>query len=202
MSLISGFIVIENLLQYYSITAQIVSSQSGILTGSISVPSKENLRFLCDYINMDTEKSKQNLLEQIKTLLINARTHAIRAVNTTMVRTYFEIGRLIVENEQEGKERAKYGGETLRNLSKGLTKEFGKGFSVQNLDRMRVFYKTYSIFSTVSRKFKKGQTLSVQFEQPEKSSTVSRISEKTKITEVSERSQTLSGKSTSYQTSA
>ena len=70
-----------------------------------------------------------------------------------MVYTYYNIGRLIVENEQNGKEKAKYGKETLKKLSKELTSEFGKGFSVQNLDRMRVFYKIYSKSSTVSRKF-------------------------------------------------
>lgn len=74
-------------------------------------------------------------------------------VNTTMVRTYFEIGRIIVENEQNGKSRAEYGKETLKNLSERLTKDFGKGFSVENLDRMRFFYRTYSNSSTVLTNF-------------------------------------------------
>ena len=70
-----------------------------------------------------------------------------------MVRTYFEIGRIIVENEQNGKSRAEYGKETLKNLSERLTKDFGKGFSVENLDRMRFFYRTYSNSSTVLTNF-------------------------------------------------
>ena len=57
-----------------------------------------------------------------------------------MVLTYFEIGRKIVEEEQGGKERAEYGKELLKDLSKALTNEFGKGFSVYNLERMRNFY--------------------------------------------------------------
>ena len=61
-----------------------------------------------------------------------------------MVYTYYEIGRMIVEDEQKGKERAEYGKQVLKELSKKLTIEFGKGFSVENLDRMRFFYKTYS----------------------------------------------------------
>ena len=61
-----------------------------------------------------------------------------------MVYTYFEIGRIIFENEQKGKERAEYGKETLKELSAKLNKEFGKGFSEDNLSRMRKFYYVYS----------------------------------------------------------
>ncbi len=61
-----------------------------------------------------------------------------------MVHTYFEIGRMIVDDEQEGKERAEYGKGILKDLSQRLTQQFGKGFSVENLDRMRFFFKVYS----------------------------------------------------------
>lgn len=67
-----------------------------------------------------------------------------------MVLTYFEIGRLIVEDEQKGKERAEYGKSTLNELSQRLTKEFGKGFSVRNLEQMRKFYVVYSKSQTLS----------------------------------------------------
>ena len=90
------------------------------------------------------------LFSQVVLLLQNARQQVLRTVNSTMVYTYFEIGRMIVEEEQNGKERAEYGKQILKGLSEDLTKEFGKGFSVENLDRMRKFYKTYSISSTVS----------------------------------------------------
>jgi len=80
---------------------------------------------------------------QIVNLLQSARQQVLRVVNKTMVITYFEIGRMIVEEEQNGKERADYGKSILKELSKVLTKEFGKGFSVYNLERMRKFYFTY-----------------------------------------------------------
>ena len=75
-------------------------------------------------------------------------------VNSAMVHTYFEIGRMIVENEQNGEARASYGKGLLKELSHRLTARFGKGFSVDNLENMRRFYLTYSspISETLSRK--------------------------------------------------
>jgi hypothetical protein len=61
-----------------------------------------------------------------------------------MVLSYFEIGRLMVEEEQNGSELADYGKTTLKTLSEKLPYEFGKGFSVDNLENMRKFYLTYS----------------------------------------------------------
>ena len=69
-----------------------------------------------------------------------------------MVYTYFQIGQIIIENEQGGKERAKYGKGILKALSKRLSKAFGKGFSTDNLENMRRFYLTYSKSETLSRK--------------------------------------------------
>ena len=68
--------------------------------------------------------------------------------------TYFEIGRLIVEEEQNGKSKAEYGQNLIRELTKKLTTEFGKGFSTTNLKQMRTFYLTYSKGQTVSDEFK------------------------------------------------
>ena len=98
-------------------------------------------------------KTLQNkeLFQQVVDLLQNARQQVLRTVNSTMVYTYFEIGRIIVEEEQNGKERAEYGKQLLKGLSEELTNEFGKGFSVENLDRMRKFYRTYSISSSLTR---------------------------------------------------
>jgi len=97
--------------------------------------------------------------------LQNARQQVLRTVNQTMTITYFEIGRMIVEEEQSGKDRAEYGKQILKGLSEQLISEFGKGFSVENLDRMRKFYQTYSISSTLSTIFniQKTQTLSAEF---------------------------------------
>ncbi|MFE3848790.1 PDDEXK nuclease domain-containing protein [Flavobacterium sp. LB3P45] len=92
------------------------------------------------------------LFAQVVALLQNARQQVLRTVNSTMVYTYFEIGRMTVEEEQNGKERAKYGKQLLKGLSEKLTIKFGKGFSVENLDRMRKFYKTYSISSSLITK--------------------------------------------------
>lgn len=86
----------------------------------------------------------QQLLQNISALLDNARKRVAVAVNQTMVLTYYEIGRMIVEDEQNGENRAEYGKSILKDLSLHLTERFGKGFSVENLDRMRFFYKTYS----------------------------------------------------------
>ncbi len=93
----------------------------------------------------------RDFYSQIVKLLQSARQSVVSTVNQTMVFTYFEIGRMIVEEEQEGQERAGYGKQLLKGLSGVLTKKFGKGFSVQNLERMRGFYLTYRKSSTVSR---------------------------------------------------
>ncbi|GGK71752.1 YhcG family protein [Rufibacter glacialis] len=86
-----------------------------------------------------------DLFEKVALLISDARRKVVATVNLTMVHTYFEIGRMIVEEEQQGKERAAYGKAVLKELSVQLSREFGKGFSVENLDRMRFFYKTYSL---------------------------------------------------------
>ena len=93
----------------------------------------------------------QQLYAQIVQLLQAARQNIVRSVNQTMVYTYYEIGRMIVEDEQQGKERAGYGKKVLKELSKQLNLEFGKGFSVDNLQNMRQFFLTYSIYETASR---------------------------------------------------
>ncbi|WP_228780251.1 DUF1016 N-terminal domain-containing protein [Aquiflexum lacus] len=88
---------------------------------------------------------------QIIDLLKAARQNVVQVVNQTMVVTYYEIGRMIVEEEQNGKERADYGRELLKGLSATLTKEFGRGYSVDNLENMRRFYLTYKKSETLSR---------------------------------------------------
>lgn len=100
---------------------------------------------------MTNKPSNTKLFSQIVDLLQSARNKVIRTVNQTMVITYFEIGRMIVEEEQDGKERADYGKQILKELSDVLTKEFGKGFSVDNLENMRRFYVVYGKSETLSR---------------------------------------------------
>jgi len=93
---------------------------------------------------------QNNFFHQIVSLLQEARLQVVKAVNHTMVYTYFNIGKMIVEEEQNGKERAEYGKQLLKGLSQRLTEEFGKGFSVVNLENMRKFYNSYSIYETMS----------------------------------------------------
>jgi predicted nuclease of restriction endonuclease-like (RecB) superfamily len=93
---------------------------------------------------MPDDVTSNDLYSKISELIKNARYKTIKAVNQTMVNTYYKIGMIIVEDEQEGKKRAEYGKHTLKKLSNRLTDEFGKGFSVQNLENMRKFYLLYS----------------------------------------------------------
>ena len=78
------------------------------------------------------------LLEQIRSLVQSARKTAATAINSVQVITSFEIGRMIIEHEQQGVQRAKYGQRVLKTLSDRLTAEFGRGFSRSNLQNMRV----------------------------------------------------------------
>ena len=94
---------------------------------------------------MELSKSNSQLFKKISGLLSEARKFVAKSVNQTIVLTYFEIGRLIVEDEQQGKERAEYGKAILKELSEKLSKEFGKGYSVYNLERMRKFYLAYKL---------------------------------------------------------
>lgn len=100
-----------------------------------------------------TQISDNSLYNKIASILEESRKFVATTVNTAMVQTYFEIGRLIVEEEQHGNVRAEYGKETLKNLSIKLTANYGKGFSVTNLKQMRDFYLTYQIRQTVSDQF-------------------------------------------------
>ena len=128
----------------------------------------------------------RDFLQGVSDVLAKARKNAKTAVNLSMVYAYFEIGRMIIEEEQHGANRAAYGSQLLKELAAYLTKNFGKGFSVGNLKNIRQFYKVYSedqigetVFSqfgnlpavSTGRKFyhtyandQIGQTLSDQFE--------------------------------------
>jgi len=83
------------------------------------------------------------ITQEIRQILNNARSNAYKAINSAMVIAYWHIGKLIVEKEQFGNVKAKYGEFLLKELSKNLTKEFGKGFSYSNLRNFRQFYLTY-----------------------------------------------------------
>jgi len=85
-----------------------------------------------------------DFLRSVSDVLSQARKNAKTAVNISMVYAYYEIGRMIVEEEQQGENRAAYGKQLLKELSAYLTENCGKGFSVGNLKNIRQFYKVYS----------------------------------------------------------
>lgn len=88
-------------------------------------------------------------LEEIRLILTTARSKAYSAVNTAMVNAYWEIGKRIVEEEQQGNTRADYGKGLLKGLAKELKAEFGKGFDERELRRIRQFYLTFPIRDTL-----------------------------------------------------
>ncbi len=93
-----------------------------------------------------------SMILEIRELLETTRKNVAQQVNTQMLTTYWNIGRIIVEYEQQNQLRAEYGKQTIRELSKELTREFGKGFSRSNLQNMRAFYLAYEKCQTVSGK--------------------------------------------------
>jgi len=112
------------------------------------------------------------LVSDLVELLAAARSAAVRAVNAVMTATYWEIGRRVVEHEQGGAKRAGYGEELLARLAEDLTRRFGRGFSLANLERMRLFYLVYGdtrISATLSRESspeQKSVTRSRDFNHP------------------------------------
>jgi len=92
------------------------------------------------------------IIQEIRNLLIISREALQHSVNSAMVQTYWHIGRVIVEDEQNGNSRAKYGKKQLELISDSLTLEFGKGFEVSNLRKMRQFYQVFPIQDSVSLK--------------------------------------------------
>lgn len=95
------------------------------------------------------ELAENVLLNAIKEIIVQSRLRVFRMANSALLESYWHIGKLIVENEQQGKHRADYGKATLKVLSKQLTLEFGKGFDERNLNNMRAFYNAFQIWYAV-----------------------------------------------------
>ena len=96
------------------------------------------------------ELINKNLVEQIKSLLESSRQKIAVEVNTTLLQTYWQIGKIIVEDEALHIGDVEYEKQSLRQLSKVLTTDFGKGFSRSNLSNMRQFYLTHKDVQTAS----------------------------------------------------
>lgn len=94
----------------------------------------------------------QEMIAEIREILLNARTNVAQQVNHELLSAYWNIGRVIVEYEQDSNARAAYGKDTMKQLSRRLLKEFGKGFSLSNIYNMRQFYMDYPKFQTLSGK--------------------------------------------------
>lgn len=104
---------------------------------------------------MKLEYSNQpysGLISQISETYKSGQKKALQAVNSTLVETYWEIGQYIVEFELKGADRATYGNKLIETLAKDLFLEHGRGFSVSNINYMRLFYTQYPIYQTVSGK--------------------------------------------------
>lgn len=86
-----------------------------------------------------SKSNYSHLFGNISSLLEEARRKTVRQINTVMVETYWQVGRLIVEEEQKGQEKAKYGEYLIKKLSQDLTKKFGRGFDVANVWNIRQF---------------------------------------------------------------
>ena len=97
---------------------------------------------------MEIEKS-DNLFAEIRDAILKARALAYKSSNAILLNMYWEIGRIVVEDEQQGKSKAEYGKATLKNLSAQLTFEFGAGFDERNLNNMRAFYRSFPIWNAV-----------------------------------------------------
>ena len=106
---------------------------------------------------------------EIRTIIDNARSAAIRSVNFNRVQMYWNIGKRIVEEEQHGKERADYGTYLIKNLAKELEPEYGSGFGVRQLEQSRQFYRTYPIANTLRSQLNWSQYRRlIQIEDPDK----------------------------------
>lgn len=99
-----------------------------------------------------SEEVFNQLLEQIKSIILSSRAKVRTVVNDELLQSYWSIGKQIIEKEQQSNLRAQYGSQLLIKLSKQLTKELGKGFSRSNLQNMRSFYLVYQNCQTVSGK--------------------------------------------------
>ena len=110
------------------------------MTAARSLPARGN----------GPKTKRRDLADRIIALIEEARGKVAKAANVALVYTYYEVGRMIVEDEQGGKKRAEYGKAQLATLSRRLTDRFGRGWSADNLERMRKFFLMYSSSTEIS----------------------------------------------------
>lgn len=107
--------------------------------------------FLGEEFMKEDEINKQinDLIEDARKIIEKSRSNAVRSVDFCRVQMYWNLGKRILEEEQQGKDRADYGIYLIKNLTKKLEKEYGSGFGIRQLERARQFFKMYPIASTL-----------------------------------------------------
>lgn len=96
---------------------------------------------------------KQSILEQIQSIIATSKDKAIRSVDTERVLMYWQIGKVILEEEQQGKEPADYGVFLIKSLSEALEPQFGNDFSYRQLNLFRQFYRSFLIVNALRSQF-------------------------------------------------
>ena len=112
---------------------------------------------------------RQMFVDDIRTIINDARSNAVRSVDFCRVQMYWELGRRILEEEQQGKVRADYGSYLIKNLAKAIEPEYGSGFGVRQLEQARQFYRTYPIANTLRSQLNWSQYRRlIQIDDPDK----------------------------------
>ena len=105
-----------------------------------------NFKFYCMKNNhLGSDEIRKSFVNDVKNIINEARATAVRSVDSCRVQMYWNIGRRIFEEEQQGKQRADYGTYLIRNLSQCIVPEYGSGFSIRQLEQNRQFYKIFPI---------------------------------------------------------
>ena len=133
-------------------------------------------------LTLTSNSDDTEFFRQVADFLTSARQHAKRQMDSTVALTYYEVGRMIVEREQQGQKRAQYGAKLIKGLSDYLSENYGKGYSVPNLRNMRQFYlvysptaKRYTLSSVSNGAAQKQQSLTAKFDTVEKHYTLSSV---------------------------
>ena len=98
------------------------------------------------------EKNNTKMIDEITTLINEVKSNLAKEINKSIIYAKWNVGRIIVSNENEFNNRLEYGKEVLKGLSDELTKHLGKGYSISNLKYMRVFYKAYPNYDELNEK--------------------------------------------------
>lgn len=93
--------------------------------------------------------TESQLFQSVREVVLKSRERVFRMINSSLLETYWQIGKLIVDVEQDGASKATYGKGILKKLSNELTLEFGKGFDARNLNNMRAFYISFPIWNAL-----------------------------------------------------